>query len=127
MSRILVIDDDKFVRISIRTVLEAEGYEVEEAKDAFEGIALQKAYLFDAAIVDLLMPHKDGLETIQGLKESDPELPILAISGGGTTIHQSFLKAAKLMGANATLEKPFGGAELLSTVAAVVARESSAA
>ena len=65
MCRVLVIDDDKFVRISIRTVLEADGYDVDEAKDAFEGMALQKAFKFDAVIVDLLMPHKDGLETFR--------------------------------------------------------------
>ena len=124
MSRVLVIDDDKFVRISIRTVLEADGYEVDEAKDAFEGMALQKAYTFDAAIVDLLMPHKDGLETIQGLKEYNPNLPILAISGGMSSAHQSFLNAATLMGATATLEKPFGGDELLATMANVVGEQA---
>ena len=127
MCRVLVIDDDKFVRISIRAVLEAEGYEVEEAKDAFEGLAMQKAYVFDAAIVDLLMPHKDGLETIQGLKTENPELPILAISGCASMAQQSFLKAAKLMGATATLEKPFGGEDLLSAMASVVAEQPNAA
>ena len=123
MCRVLVIDDDKFVRISIRTVLEADGYDVDEAKDAFEGMALQKAFKFDAVIVDLLMPHKDGLETIQSLKEYNPNLPILAISGGASSAHQSFLNAATLMGATATLEKPFGGEELLSTMATVVAQQ----
>lgn len=120
MRRVLVIDDDKFVRISIRTVLQAAGYDVDVANNAFEGMALQKEKNFDAAIVDLIMPKKDGLETIQELKENEPGLPIIAISGGGTIVRKNFVSAASLFGASATLEKPFEGDELLLTLASIL-------
>ena len=124
MCRVLIIDDDKFVRISIRTVLETAGYNVDDAMNAFEGVALQKKNSYDAAIVDLIMPHKDGLETIQELKQNEPDLPIVAISGGGTVIHKNFVSAATLFGANTTLEKPFEGEELLLALAGVIATKS---
>jgi len=127
MNRILIIDDDKFVRISIRTVLEAAGYDVDEAQNAFEGLKLQKTHLYDVVIVDLIMPQKDGLETIKDLKTIYPDLPVVAISGGGLIVRKNFVGAAKLFGANAILTKPFGGEELLSTMSQIFPRQSSVA
>jgi DNA-binding response OmpR family regulator len=127
MSRILVIDDDKFVRISIRAVLEAAGYAVDDVGNANDGVALQRVTSFDTVIVDLMMPDKDGLETIRELKNYEPDLPIIAISGGGDIVRKNFVKAAEMFGANATLEKPFEGDELLSTVANLVASKASKA
>lgn len=120
MSRVLVIDDDKYVRMSIRAVLEAAGYAVDDASNAFDGLALQDTNAFDVAIVDLIMPQKDGLETIQDLKSNDPDLPIVAISGGGVIVRHNFVKSATLFGAAATLEKPFDGDELVSIIAGLV-------
>ena len=114
--RVLVIDDDKFVRTSIRAVLEGAGYEVAEAGDADTGIALQKANLYDLLIVDLVMPHKEGLETIRELRSDFPDLPIVAISGGGEIVRKNFIQAAEMFGASATLEKPFGGDELVAAL-----------
>jgi len=127
MSRILVIDDDKFVRISIRAVLETAGYDVDDVGGANEGLTLQRLTSFDAAIVDLMMPHKDGLETIRELRQYEADLPILAISGGGDIVRKNFVKAAEMFGANATLEKPFEGEDLLSTVASIIANKASTA
>lgn len=120
MSRILVIDDDKFVRTSIRAVLESVGYEVAEAGDADTGIGLQRASSFDVIIVDLVMPQKEGLETIRELKGDYPDLPIIAISGGGEIIRKNFVQAAKLFGATSTLEKPFGGEDLLNAIEGIL-------
>lgn len=116
MSRILVIDDDKFVRTSIRAVIEGAGHDVSDASDAETGLGLQRAKPFDAAIVDLIMPNKEGLETIRELKRDFPDLPIIAISGGGEIVKKNFFQAAQLFGANFTLEKPFDGGELLATL-----------
>jgi len=127
MPNILVIDDDKFVRISIRTVLESAGYDVDECNNGNDGVALQKKQGFDAVIVDLMMPHKDGLETIRDLKENNDGLPIIAISGGGDIVRQNFVKAAFIFGASATLEKPFDGDELLSTLSSVIPQASDVA
>jgi len=120
MRRILVIDDDKFVRTSIRAVLEGAGYDVSDAGDAYAGIRMQRTHPFDAAIIDLVMPQKEGLETIRELKQEYPELPIIAISGGGEIVKKNFVEVAELFGAVATLEKPFGGEELLSTLHAAI-------
>ena len=120
MSRILIIDDDRFVRTSIRAVLESAGYEIQDTGDADTGIAAQKEQPFDLAIIDLIMPQKEGLETIRELKAEFPELPIIAISGGGEIVRKNFIEAAQLFGAGATLEKPFGGEELLSTIEALL-------
>lgn len=120
MSRILVIDDDKFVRTSIRAVIEGVGHEVSGASDAETGLSLQRADPFDAAIVDLIMPNKEGLETIRELKRDFPTLPIIAISGGGEIVRKNFFQAAQLFGADFTLEKPFDGGELLATLASAL-------
>ena len=116
MSRILVIDDDKFVRTSIRAVLESAGHEVTDTSDADSGLAFQRTTPFDVAIVDLIMPDKEGLETIRELKGDFPDLPIIAISGGGEIVRKNFVQAAELFGAVATLEKPFGGEDLLNAL-----------
>ncbi|MBL4614287.1 MAG: response regulator [Magnetovibrio sp.] len=120
MSRILVIDDDRFVRTSIRAVLESVGHEVADAGDADAGIELQRLSLFDVVIVDLVMPQKEGLETIRELKNDYPDLPIIAISGGGEIIRKNFVEAAELFGATSTLEKPFGGEDLLNAIEQVL-------
>ncbi len=116
MTRVLVIDDDKFVRASIRAVLESAGHMVADVGDADEGIAMQRANPFDVVVVDLVMPQKEGLETIRELKISYPDLPIIAISGGGDIVRKNFVQTATAFGANATLEKPFGGDELLGAL-----------
>jgi len=120
MSRILVIDDDKFVRISIRAVLESAGHVVSDAGDADTGIRQQHLTPFDVAIVDLVMPQKEGLETIRELRRDYPALAIIAISGGGAIVKKNFVEAAELFGATTTLEKPFGGEDLLGAVAHVL-------
>jgi len=127
MSRILVIDDDKFVRASIRVVLEGAGHEVSDASDAEVGLGLQRANPFDVVIVDLIMPNKEGLETIRELKADFPSLPIVAISGGGEIVRKNFFQAAELFGAKLTLEKPFDGRELLETVMSALDMEPSVA
>jgi len=116
MSRILVIDDDKFVRTSIRTVLQSVGHKVVEVGDADTGIDLHRNAPFDVVIVDLVMPNKEGLQTIRELKHEYPELPIVAISGGGKIVRKNFVQTAELFGAATTLEKPFGGEELLNAL-----------
>lgn len=121
MTRILIIDDDRFVRTSIRAVLESAGYEVQDTGDADTGIASQKEHPFDLAIIDLIMPQKEGLETIRELKADFPDLPIIAISGGGEIVRKNFIEAAQLFGAGATLEKPFGGDDLLGTISTLLA------
>ena len=81
MKRILLIDDDKAVRMTILGILEVGGYSVFETENGNTGIGLFRSNPVDLVIVDLFMPEKEGIETIMELRKGYPELKILAISG----------------------------------------------
>lgn len=116
MARILVIDDEELARFTIREILETAGHDVTEARDGEEGIAFQAANPFDLIITDIIMPRKEGVETIIELKRDHPNLRIIAISGGGRTRNLDFLKLAEEYGADKVLPKPFSEDELLAAV-----------
>jgi CheY-like chemotaxis protein len=116
MTSILVIDDQELVRASIRITLEAAGHEVVEAENGEVGIKLQEEHGFDLVITDILMPVKEGIETIVDLRRDYGDLKIIAISGGSRSKTMDYLKAATNLGADMVLPKPFSNAELLSCV-----------
>ena len=118
-STILVIDDDESLRDSLRRTLRRDGYMVMEAAEGGEGLKLLKNHPVDVALVDLFMPGKEGLETIEELHRSHPGISIIAMSGGGAKGQMDVLKAAKLMGAWRTLAKPFTREELIEAVETV--------
>jgi len=108
------------------TALECEGYRVTRAENGKLGI---KAFLADPAdvvVTDVVMPEKEGVETIIDLRRTNPELKIIAISGDADH-SQTYLKICDLLGAEATLTKPFSLAELNTKikVALGVADDSS--
>lgn len=108
MAYILIIDDDLAIRGVIRKILEREGHEVGEAEDGYQGVEDIRRRVPDLVITDLIMPEKEGIETILELREGHPELRILAISGGGTVAdREGLLFDAEALGADATLAKPF--------------------
>lgn len=112
--KILVIDDDPSVRKFITTTLKKENYAVTEAENGAEGLLkLQQERDISIIITDLIMPEKEGIETIMEVRRINPAVKILAISGGGKAGPENFLLLADAVGANATLKKPFGGQELL--------------
>lgn len=120
MARILVIDDDSKIRLSIRLMLEPEGHTVTEAGDGKVGIELFKKNGADLIITDIIMPEKEGLETITELRKQYPDIKIIAISGGGRVQPEDYLGVARGFGAILTLAKPFGRKELLDAVNAVL-------
>ncbi len=112
MARILVIDDEPQLRKLLRRALTKLGHEVIELEDGRNACPAHLATPFDLVITDLVMPEYDGLRTISELIEADPELRIIAMSGGGigsgsSTDVNLMLKSARHMGAVTTLEKPF--------------------
>jgi CheY-like chemotaxis protein len=114
---ILVIEDEEDIRQMICDILEDDGYSTVQASNGNEGLMiLRKTPEFSIIITDLLMPEKEGIETISELRKDFPWIKILAISGGGICIPESYLNLAKAMGADATLCKPFGRSELLSVI-----------
>ena len=116
MARILVIDDEEMIRFSIQKILEDAGHQVAEAEDGVDGIEMQKQQHFDLIITDILMPRKEGLETLQEIKSEFPETGVIAISGGGRLGNVDFLSAAELLGADAVLAKPFSEDQILKCV-----------
>jgi len=116
MPNILIIDDDNQFRTMLRKMVERNGYEVIEASDGKEGIELYRKNPTDLIITDLIMPEKDGIETIQELKKDFPDIKIIAISGGGRLGPQDYLHLAKMLGAQRTLTKPIELDELLKAI-----------
>ena len=81
MPRILIVDDDKAVRTAIQVLLEHEGFEVVVVENGRSAIEAATKTSIDAAIVDIVMPGMDGLETIKAFDRSAPGVPVVAISG----------------------------------------------
>jgi DNA-binding response OmpR family regulator len=116
MSKILVIDDDKLIRSMVSQTLIAQGHEVIEAGDGNEGIDIYCRSQPDLVITDIIMPEKEGLETIKEIRDRSPQARILAISGGGRLGTMDFLQIARKLGADRILHKPFDPDELLDMV-----------
>lgn len=116
MADILIIDDDPAIRGTVRKVLERDGHDVREAPDGASGVAEIERRVPDLVITDLIMPEKEGIETILEVREKLPDLRILAMSGGGSMDPGEALLDAELFGADATLAKPFSVDVLRSKV-----------
>ena len=116
MKQILIIDDETQIRLMLKKILEREGFRATVASDGKEGMDLFNNEPADLVITDIIMPEKDGLEVILELKKSYPDVPIIAISGGGKNSSSHYLDMAKLLGANAIFEKPIDKEELLNAV-----------
>ena len=122
MASILVVDDEDLVRFSVRQMLEDVGHTVKEAADGVEGIAQLQGCAFDLMITDIVMPRKEGMETITEAKQMQPDLRVIAISGGGPVGQFHYLELAKQFGADAVLAKPFKKQELIALVDTLVKR-----
>ncbi len=116
MAHILIIDDEQPIRLMLRKMLESEGYVITEASNGAEGIKRYHENPADLIITDLIMPEKEGTETIIELKKENPAVKIIAMSGGGKNKPDGYLHTAKLLGAKQTLEKPLRKNELLEAI-----------
>ena len=117
MKRILVIDDDTQVRQMLRQMLEREGYEVVDAGDGKEGMKLYRQAPTDLIITDIIMPEKEGVETIIELKRDFPDVKIIAISGGSRALEaQNCLSYVRGLRVAHVFTKPFDRKELLDAI-----------
>jgi DNA-binding NtrC family response regulator len=116
MSYILVVDDDTNFRQMLAQTLERAGYRVVEAEDGNVALKACETEVPGLVITDILMPEKEGLETIQELRAKYPEVNIIAMSGGGRISPDSYLPLAKSLGAVKTLQKPFRREEVIKAV-----------
>lgn len=113
---IVIIDDEEPIRRVLRLTFERAGYEVDTATDGGAGIRCCRKGETDVVITDLVMPDKEGIETIQELRRDFPDIKIIAISGGGQVAPESYLAIAERIGANRTFAKPIDTKALATAV-----------
>ena len=116
MKRILIIDDDHHILLMIKKMLERAGYEVDLAANGNEGLELFNKMPADLVITDIIMPEKEGLETIREMKRMQADLKIIAMSGGGKISADNYLETAKIFGASMVMEKPFSQKTMVAAV-----------
>lgn len=120
MSRILLIDDDEAVREATEMLLDAKGFEVVAVPNGQAAVEAVCKGSFDVAIVDLFMPGMDGLETTKAMRQQDPTLSVIAVSGfmlGDRLLEMpNFDSMAAEAGAFVTLYKPFKPDALLQAI-----------
>jgi len=114
--RVLVVDDNEDMRITVQALLQADGFDVVVAADGEAALALHRKSPADVVITDLFMPDKDGIETIIELRKLYPAVKIVAMSGWTSTQGSDYLQVAREIGAAVTLQKPFDPAELSRVV-----------
>lgn len=116
MALVLIIDDASTVRELIRRMLLGAQHSVIEAADGEVGLALFQEQQPALVITDLLMPKKEGIETIQEIRRQGRDTKIIAMSGSTGPGRELYLDAAKKLGADAVLAKPFHAEKLLEVV-----------
>lgn len=113
---ILIVDDDPLLRMIASEMLSGAGYAVAEAEDGDVAIRILEQRPVDLAVLDLLMPNKEGVETIKEIKQRWPHVRIIAISSGGRLDPNYLLPLAKAMGADAVFRKPLTAEPFLNMV-----------
>ncbi|MFT5369713.1 MAG: DNA-binding response OmpR family regulator [Candidatus Latescibacterota bacterium] len=121
MAKILIIDDDEMFRIFLTDLLTSEGYEIFAAKDGNTGVEMFKEVSPDLIVTDILMPEKEGIETIREIRQESSVVKIIALSGGGThPTGLDYLQMALELGANLSFPKPFKISEFRTAVAKLI-------
>ncbi len=116
MARILLIEGEPHVRKLMKEILEEEGHEIIECDNGTDGIREYKRAAIDLVVLDVLLPDKDGLDTLRELKQHHDDVKVMAISGGFVQGAIDMLPLAKRLGARHTLDKPFDLKMFLSAV-----------
>lgn len=118
MAVIVIVDDDPTIRLIAAELLRPDNHVVLEAEDGDEALKVVGSMAVDLVVLDMLMPNKDGLETILELRRTQPGIRILAISSGGRVGAEQLLRTATMLGADETMVKPLR----LESFAATVSR-----
>lgn len=116
MRKILIMDDDEQILSLLSRSMELAGFAAATAANGREGQRLLEKQPFDLVITDLIMPEREGMETISYIKKHFPKMKIIAISGGGRIGPETYLPAALELGADLAFTKPFAMDELLNGV-----------
>jgi DNA-binding NtrC family response regulator len=116
---ILIIDDEAAIRESLETLLQLEGYSVDSAATAEDGLTRIGEHNFDLVLLDLALPDRDGIDVLEELRNQDPQLAIIMITAYGTV--ENAVKAMQAGAAN-FVQKPWDNEKLLADVRAAIAR-----
>lgn len=114
MAQILIIEDESNIRQLVKEIVESIGHEATIAANGQEGIEAYRKDPVDLVITDIVMPEKDGVETIRELKHHHPNVKVIAITGYRGQYNR--LPAAEYVGAQKTLVKPFAKSDLVDAV-----------
>jgi len=114
---ILIVDDDSKMRELLRALLEEQGFHVHDAEDGEAALRQLHKQPSDLLITDIVMPNKEGLETIREVQQHFPHIKIIAMSGDhNATKANGYLAVASALGAHRTIGKPFLTKELLNHI-----------
>ncbi len=120
MANILLVEDINIVRVALNTLLRDSGHRVTEACDGNAAMKAVQDVRFDIVVTDVFMPEMDGIELIRLLRDSHPDLKIVAISGGGVGQRVDFATdMASKFGADVALQKPVDNEILLANIDAL--------
>lgn len=122
MAVIVIVDDDPTIRLIAAELLRPDGHVVLEAEDGDEALKVVGSMAVDLVVLDMLMPNKDGLETIIDLRRNQPGVRILAISSGGRVGAEQLLRTAMALGADETMVKPLRLETFASTVSRLLSQ-----
>ena len=125
MPSILIVDDNEQVCGVLREAFERAGYQVTTAGDGNQGTLSYRENPTDLVILDILMPEKEGLETLIELRRDFPSIKVIAISGGSERAHVNLLDLAKRLGALHTVKKPFEMKALVNLADSVLTESSN--
>ncbi|HEY8191939.1 MAG TPA: response regulator [Alphaproteobacteria bacterium] len=117
--KILLVDDDGFIREMVKTMLQPEGYDLVMCGNVDDAISALSGNVFDIIITDLLMPQKTGMDFIKHLKRHKIAVPVLAITGGIENAIDDYVNIGDLY-ADATLPKPVSKDKLIETITRLV-------
>lgn len=119
MTRILVVDDSKFMRMLLGDLLSRNGFEVFEAESGEEALEVYRKERPDLVTLDILMPGRDGIETVGDLREEDPKARIVMVTALGM---EDYIQRALEAGADGFILKPFSPERVLDTLKEVLDR-----
>jgi len=114
--KLLIVDDAKLIHFLVKKILKANDIDDLEIKDAFNGneaIEIANEFAPDLVLLDVVMPEKDGIETLKVLKANNPDLKVIMVSSMGT---EDKVSEALSLGATAFIQKPFDEDELCAHV-----------
>jgi CheY-like chemotaxis protein len=117
MAKILLVEDNLDLLKMLNEIIQQGGHEVVMAQDGRMAMNQAKNSHFDLLITDLIMPEKEGIETIMAFRKFYPQTKIIAMSGGGAGgAARDYLSIARSLGVSNTLAKPFSSAEFMAMV-----------